>query len=97
MTVFFGDVEMAEKVGAVTLAYGNGRRRDELKHVRLISPEKLYEHLGRDRATSVAADALQRVLDGSTFTPPLAAVVHDITKGWAAASTLVQSRSSRLA
>lgn len=80
---FLRELEVAERVGAVSLSYGAGRRRGELKHVRLASPERLYEHLGRDSAERQAADALRKAVSGSALAPALETVAREIADGWA--------------
>jgi len=80
---FLRKIEMAEKVGAVSLTYDVGRRHGELKHIRLVSPERLYEHLGRDRADYKAADALRKAIADSTLAPTLEAAAREIADGWA--------------
>ncbi len=75
----------AAATGAVTVERGSGPLdRHEIARVRLIDPDRLYRHLGREPAASRAARAVQELhtlVAGRE--PAIAAIPDELAAGWA--------------
>jgi hypothetical protein len=84
---FIKDLRRAEETGAVRIATGSGRRRDQVTHVRLVAPAALYRFLARTPIADIAVDAQARLTDGLTLHPGLLDAVSGIVAAWSRAKS----------
>lgn len=84
---FLKQISEAEECGAVSLGWGRGARRDQVAHVRLISADILYGHIGRVPASRIAADAATRLVAGSALHDGLTEGASQIAEVWARGKT----------
>jgi Uncharacterized protein conserved in bacteria C-term(DUF2220) len=84
---FLKELRQAEEVGAVTIAFGKGRHRDHVAHVRLGAADALYRHLNRKPIVAVAADAHARLVDGLTLHPGLVEAAAAVAHAWSHAKS----------
>ncbi|NIA70987.1 hypothetical protein HBA54_20515 [Pelagibius litoralis] len=82
MDAFDREVRGAEATGTVTLSYGKGRKRDEIRMVRLANPQALYAYLGRLPSKALADGALDRILDGLDLDPALLESAVSAAEAW---------------
>jgi hypothetical protein len=68
---FMRAIGAAERSAGIELVYGSGRRRGELKLVRLIDASLLYEHLGRIPSHQIASAVGDEMLAGLTVHPAI--------------------------
>jgi hypothetical protein len=80
---FNRDLRDAERHGAVRLAMGRGRNSEDIAHVRLEAPDRLYALLER-RPIGERADAARcRLLDGLALSPEFEPALESLRKAWA--------------
>lgn len=79
---FLKEIRLAEEVGAVRLAYGKGKQRDQIARVRLESPSSLYGHLGRSPIGAIAREAHASMIDGLDLRDGLGEAVAEIGLAW---------------
>jgi len=79
---FVRKIEQAEAVGAVSSIVNSGRRKGELKFVRLADPASLYRHLNRVPSDDAASVACEAVLGGLELHPAIRAVAMSATEAW---------------
>ena len=84
---FIKDLRRAEETGAVRIAMGSGRRRDQVTHVRLVAPAALYRLLARTPIADIAVVAQARLTDGLTLHPGLLDAVSGIVAAWSRAKS----------
>jgi Uncharacterized protein conserved in bacteria C-term(DUF2220)/Uncharacterized protein conserved in bacteria N-term (DUF3322) len=82
MDKFNRDLRDAERHGAVRLAMGRGRNREEIAHVRLEASDRLYALLGRRPVGERADEASGRLLDGLDPSPEFAPALQSLRKAW---------------
>ncbi|MFN3634225.1 MAG: Wadjet anti-phage system protein JetD domain-containing protein [Rhizobium rhizophilum] len=79
---FARSIAAAELEGGISCGYGSGRRRTELKFVRLADAGSLYRHLGRTPAREAAASAGEGVLEGLDLHPKLQEAALSAIDAW---------------
>ncbi|MDF0584981.1 Wadjet anti-phage system protein JetD domain-containing protein [Bradyrhizobium yuanmingense] len=79
---FLKQIREAEAVGAVSLGWGRGAKRDQVAHVRLASAEALYRYLSRTPAPQIAQEAAARLVAGSALHDSLKAGASQIAEVW---------------
>lgn len=79
---FVRSIAAAERAGSVDCGYGSGRRRAELKFVRLADAGLLYAHLGRTPAHEVATGAGEAMLRGLDLHPKLHEAALSAINAW---------------
>ncbi|MDO9428667.1 MAG: DUF2220 family protein [Methylobacterium sp.] len=84
---FLNEIDVAARTRAVEIGRGSGRRRDALKHVRLVDADALYAHLGREPSARRSAVAREEAQRGLALHPALAAMTADIASRWARRKT----------
>ncbi len=68
---FVKAIAAAERTGSVAVVYGRGRRRDELKLVRLTDADALYDHLRRAPSRETADRARAEMLQDLDIHPAI--------------------------
>ncbi|ANW03200.1 Wadjet anti-phage system protein JetD domain-containing protein [Bradyrhizobium icense] len=84
---FLKQIKEAEEIGAVSLGWGRGARRDQVAHVRLVSAGVLYERLGRTPASRIAEDAAGRLVAGLSLHDGLKESAAGIADVWGRGKT----------
>lgn len=79
---FFSEIDRAVNSGAVQLRFGSGRRRVEVKFVRLVDAVALYAHLGREPAQASAKRACQEIVHGIAHPEAFATALADMEDAW---------------
>jgi hypothetical protein len=80
---FNRDLRDAERGGAVRLAMGRGRNSEDIAHVRLEAPDRLYALLER-RPIGERTDAARgRLLDGLALSSGFEPALESLRKAWA--------------
>ena len=80
---FIKAVAAAARAGCVALVHETGRRRDELKLVRLADVDALYAHLGRRPSGEVADHARSEMLRDLDLHPAIRAAAVAAADAWA--------------
>jgi Uncharacterized protein conserved in bacteria C-term(DUF2220) len=80
---FCKELREAEGTGAIRIAMGRGRNSDQIAHVRLERPARLYALLGRRPVAERADEASGRLLDGLDLPLELEAAVKSLRAAWA--------------
>ncbi|CDN50069.1 Wadjet anti-phage system protein JetD domain-containing protein [Neorhizobium galegae] len=80
--VFMRKIGEAERRGGVALVYGSGRRRGELKLVRLTDARLLYEYLDRTPSRQTALTVGEEVLGGLSIHPAIRDVAFSAVEAW---------------
>jgi hypothetical protein len=75
-------LEAAEAEGIIRTAKGKGRNSDQIAHVRLLDPTRLYVLLGRRPVGELAARAIERLVDGIALPDALAPSIAAIRAQW---------------
>lgn len=79
---FAKSIAAAERASCIECGYGSGRRRTELKFVRLANAGLLYEHLGRTPARDTAIVAGENMLNGLDLHPKLHEAALSAIEAW---------------
>ena len=83
MDRFNRELRDAEGDGAVRLAMGRGRNSEDIAHVRLVTPARLYALLERRPIGERADAANNRLLDGLCLSPEFEPALQSLRKAWA--------------
>ena len=83
MDRFNRELRDAEGDGAVRLAMGRGRNSEDIAHVRLVAPARLYALLERRPIGERADAANNRLLDGLCLSPEFEPALQSLRKAWA--------------
>ncbi len=75
-------ISTAGSANCVTLVYGTGARRGELKLIRLADANALYEYLRREPSRCIAENARTMLLENSKIHPAIQEAVHAAAEAW---------------
>lgn len=79
---FVKAISAAERIGGVAIVHATGRRRGEIKLVRLADRAALYAHLGRTPSREIADGAKEEMLEGLTIHPSLRETALRVVDAW---------------
>ncbi|WP_407154018.1 Wadjet anti-phage system protein JetD domain-containing protein [Bradyrhizobium sp. STM 3557] len=79
---FVSQLEEAASAGAIRITKGKGRDSEQIKHVRLQDPTRLYDLLGRRPVAELAATTVERLLSVLEVPDALAPSIAAISAQW---------------